>query len=145
MQVGQVGQVGNWEGLLVCVSASGPEMMQVPGGPSPFTSSTTVDCGIHCCAGFGLLRKRGVVMSEEKIGEVTRFYSRLSVGVLNLDRPLRLGDLIRVFGNHTDFRQKVTSMQVNYASVTEGQPGQRVAIKVVRRVRPGDAIYLSEE
>ena len=86
-----------------------------------------------------------MVMSEEKIGEVTRFYSRLSVGVLNLDRPLRLGDLIRVFGNHTDFRQKVTSMQVNYASVTEGQPGQRVAIKVVRRVRPGDAIYLSEE
>ena len=83
--------------------------------------------------------------SEAKVGQVTHYFSRISVAVLDLSNPLRVGDLINIVGDITDFQQAVTSMQVNYEDVEEGKPGQKVAVKVASRVRQGDVIYQSEE
>lgn len=83
-------------------------------------------------------------MPEAQIGEVTHYFSNISVAVLDLDRPLRAGDSIRIIGETTDFQQTVTSMQVNHVDVTEAQPGQEVAVKVDDRVRPGDEVFRVE-
>ena len=85
-------------------------------------------------------------MSEKKkVGEVTHYFSRISVAVLDLSKPLRVGDSVSIAGEITDLQQTVTSMQVDHEDVEEGQPGREVAMKVDRRVRPGDVVYRLEE
>ncbi len=79
-------------------------------------------------------------MSEMRVGQVTHYFTNLSVAVLDLTEPLRVGESIRIIGNETDFTQTVKSMQVEHEDVEEGQPGQEVAVKVDDRVRPGDEV-----
>ena len=85
-------------------------------------------------------------MSGIRIGEVTHFYDRLSVAVLKLTEPIRVGDMLHLLGHHTDFRQKVESLQIEHQAVTEARPGQDVAVKVAQKVHPGDSVFkVSEE
>ncbi len=83
-------------------------------------------------------------MPEARVGEVTHYFTNISVAVLDLREPLRVGEFIRIVGNQTDFQQTVESMQVEHEDVEEGQPGQEVAVKVDDRVRPGDEVFRVE-
>ena len=80
-------------------------------------------------------------MSGIRIGEVTHFYDRLSVAVLKLTEPIRVGDMLHLLGHHSDFRQKVESLQIEHQEVTEAGPGQDVAVKVAQKVHPGDTVF----
>lgn len=84
-------------------------------------------------------------MTGERIGTVTHFYNRICVAVLELERDLHLGDTIHFLGRHTDFKQQVQSMEIEHQPITEASPGQEVAVKVDRRVRRGDRLYLVTE
>lgn len=77
----------------------------------------------------------------ERIGEVTHFYNKISVAVLQLTQPLRTGDKVHFLGAHTDFPQEIGSMQIEHESVEEAAAGSEVAIKVDQRVRQGDAVF----
>ena len=50
---------------------------------------------------------------EKPIGEVTHFFRKLNVAVIDLSKPLSKGDTIRIVGGEIDFEQKVTSMEIN--------------------------------
>jgi len=78
---------------------------------------------------------------EIEIGRVSHYYSHLHVAVLKLSETLLVGDLIHVLGHSTDFMQKVTSLQIDYHSVTGVNPGDEVALKVIEPVREQDVIY----
>jgi putative protease len=78
---------------------------------------------------------------ESKIGHITHFYNRISVGVLDLTDKLELGDKVRILGHTTDFIQNVTSMEIEHKKVTSVGPGDEVALKVIEPVRRGDDIY----
>lgn len=80
-------------------------------------------------------------MSGMRIGQVTHYYDRLKVAVLALTDVIRVEDYVHIVGHKTDFHQKVTSLQINHQSVHEAQPGQDVALKVSKRVRPHDVVY----
>jgi putative protease len=80
-------------------------------------------------------------MDGVRIGEVTHFYSRVSVAVLVLTDKLSVGDTVHILGRTTDLRQKIHSLQIEHESVEEAGPGQDVALKVDRRVRTGDTVY----
>lgn len=85
-------------------------------------------------------------MSGELIGEVTHFYNRIGVAVVNLTGEIKEGDQVHFFGRSTDFRQQVQSMQIEHEAVSEAGEGQEIAIKVERRVRNHDKLYkLSED
>lgn len=84
-------------------------------------------------------------MSGELIGEVTHFYNRIGVAVVNLTGSIEVGDQIHFFGRSTDFRQQVQSMQIEHEPISEAGRGQEVAIKVERRVRNHDKIYKLED
>jgi translation initiation factor IF-2 len=85
-------------------------------------------------------------MSSNLVGEVTHFYNHLGVAVVDLSDALKIGDQVHFFGRSTDFRQEVTSMQIEHEPISEAGKGQEVAVKVDRRVRKRDKIYkLSEE
>lgn len=80
-------------------------------------------------------------MSGKLIGEVTHFYNRIGVAVVDLSDAIELGDQVHFFGRSTDFRQEIQSMQIEHEPVSEAGKGQEVAIKVERRVRNHDKLY----
>lgn len=85
-------------------------------------------------------------MSGVLVGEVSHYYNRIGVAVIDLKDSLQLGDQVHFFGRSTDFRQEITSMQIEHESISEAGKGQEIAVKVDRRVRNHDKVYkLSEE
>jgi putative protease len=78
---------------------------------------------------------------ETKIGHITHFYNRISVGVLDLTDKLELGDKVHILGHTTDFIQNVTSMEIEHKKVTSVGPGDEVALKVIEPVRNGDELF----
>ena len=78
---------------------------------------------------------------KTKIGEITHFYNRISVAVLDLTDKLEIGDRVHIFGRTTDFIQNVSSMEIDHRKVVSVGPGDEVALKVIEPVRVGDGIY----
>ena len=85
--------------------------------------------------------KEDRTMSGKLVGEVTHFYNHIGVAVIDLKDALQVGDQVHFFGRSTDFRQEVTSMQVEHEPISEAGKGQEVAVKVEQRVRKRDKIY----
>ncbi|MBI4610812.1 MAG: translation elongation factor-like protein [Candidatus Rokubacteria bacterium] len=84
--------------------------------------------------------------SEEKVGTVTGYYSRIGVAAIHLTGgDLRVGDQIRIRGHTTDFGQAVESLQVEHQSVDQAQRGSEVALKVRERVRLHDQVFRVRE
>ncbi len=83
--------------------------------------------------------------NDERIGEITHYYHKISVAVIKLNRPLHVGDKVHFLGAHTDFLQEIHSMQIEHEVVEEAKAGDEVAVKVDQRVRRRDtAFHLAE-
>lgn len=54
---------------------------------------------------------------------------------------LHVGDAIHIRGHTTDFGQKVKSLEVNHAPVTEVGPNDDFGLKVVEHVREHDIMF----
>jgi Elongation factor Tu domain 2 len=80
--------------------------------------------------------------AEERIGVVTHYYGHPSVATLRLESgTLRVGDVIHIRRHTTDFSQKVESLEVNHAPVTEVRPSDDFGLKVVKHVRAHDLVF----
>ena len=78
----------------------------------------------------------------DRIGFVTHYYSHLSVATLRLESgTLRVGDVIHIRGHTTDFSQRVESLEVNHAPVTEVGPNDDFGLRVVQHAREHDVVY----
>jgi hypothetical protein len=84
-------------------------------------------------------------MPDNQIGKVMHYFDRIGVAVLELSEPLRVGDTIHFLGHTSDFKQTVTSLQIEHQNVVEAKPGQDVALKVDQKVHPHDAVYKVQE
>jgi translation elongation factor EF-1alpha len=83
-------------------------------------------------------------MSErelKKVGNVTHYFSRIDVAVVELTDTLSVGDKILLQGSTTDFEQTVASMQIEHENITTAKGGQSIGLKVEKRVREGDTVY----
>jgi len=83
-------------------------------------------------------------MSErklEEVGEVTHYFSRIGVAVVELRAPLSVGDRILVQGSTTDFEQTVDSMQIEHKNVQKAAKGQSIGLKMRERVRERDRVF----
>lgn len=82
----------------------------------------------------------------ERIGEVTHFFNKISVAVLELNKDLAVGEMVHFLGRHTDFLQEIESMQIEHEDIESAKKGDDVAVKVEQRVRKGDSVFrLTEE
>ncbi len=81
---------------------------------------------------------------ERQIGKITHYFSKISVGIIELTDTLKVGDTIHIQGATADFTQSVGSMQIEHAEVQEARVGQVVGIKVEGRVHEGDRVYLAK-
>ncbi|MEO0293292.1 MAG: hypothetical protein ABIN61_03600 [candidate division WOR-3 bacterium] len=84
-------------------------------------------------------------MEEKKIGVITHYFGKISVGIIELSGPLRVGDTIHIKGAHDDFVQKVETMEIEHKAVASADKGDLVGIKVTNKVHPKDEVYLVVE
>ena len=76
------------------------------------------------------------------IGEVTHYFPHVKAAVVLVKNDrIRLGDKLLFKGHTTDFKQKITSIQINNVAIKEAQPGQEIGILVKSRVRHNDVVY----
>jgi len=80
---------------------------------------------------------------EEKqlVGTVRHFLPKISVAIVDLTAPLRVGDTAMIEGKSTSFSQTVESMQIEHESVQEAKAGDAIGLKVSQQVREGDKVY----
>lgn len=76
-----------------------------------------------------------------EIGHISHFFSKINVAVIELTKPLAIGDTIVVKGPTTDFEQKVDSMQIEHKNIPRAEAGQSIGLKVTERVREKDTVY----
>lgn len=82
-------------------------------------------------------------MDGEKklVGKITHYYSKIGVGVIELEDELRVGDKISIEGPTTVFEQTVDSMQIEHKSVKVAKAGESIGMKVKDKVREEDKVF----
>lgn len=83
-------------------------------------------------------------MTGKRVGNVTHYFDHINVAVLALTEGIRVGETLHFLGHSTDFKQQVTSLQIEHKAVETAKPGEDVAMKVDQRVHPNDAIFKIE-
>ena len=81
----------------------------------------------------------------QDLGRVDDYFSKVGVIALRLEKPLAVGDKIRVKGHTTDFTQPVKSIQIDHEAVDRGRRGAAVGIKVKKKCRRGDHLFKVSE
>ncbi len=79
---------------------------------------------------------------EDEIGIVSTYFSKAGAAAIKLSGKLKVGNKIHVKGNTTNFTTLVETMQIEQESIKEANPGDHVGVKVPKRVRVNDKVYL---
>ena len=82
------------------------------------------------------------MVEEKQIGQVTDYFTKISVAAITLSAGLKTGDKIHIKGSTTDFEQPIKSMQINKEVVEKAKKGDEIGIKVKDRVRRKDKVFL---
>lgn len=83
-------------------------------------------------------------MAEKKIGKITHFFDNISVGIIELEEKIKIGNRVKFQGTTTNFEQEITSMQYDHEDIESAEKGQEVGVKTNEKVREGDEVYLIE-
>src|SRR5690349_21702559 len=77
-------------------------------------------------------------MPEKPVGKVEHYYPKVQAAAVRLSKKVKVGDQVHIVGHGDDFKEKVTSLQLDHEPIQEGQPGQSVGLWVKERVHEGD-------
>ena len=88
-------------------------------------------------------KKRKTKLHKEiLIGRVTHYFDNIKVAAISLLKTLKQGDEIHFIGGEsTDFKQKVSSLEINHRKVKRAKKGTEVGLKVNKKVREGYRVY----
>jgi len=78
---------------------------------------------------------------EKLIGKVTHYFDKIKVAAIRLSAPIKVGDQIRIVGGEVDFKQKVSSMEINHQKINKAKKGEEIGLKVKERVREGYRVF----
>lgn len=84
------------------------------------------------------------VVSPKPIGKVTHYFTAIKVAIVKFAKPVKKGTAVRFSGATTDFKQKIGSLQYNHKDIAVAPKGKQVGMKVSKRVREGDVVYLEQ-
>ena len=80
--------------------------------------------------------------TTKHIGEIVHYFSNIKVAVVSLKAPLKNGETIRIIGGEeTDFKQKVSSMQIDKKTIMSAKKGDSIGIKISQKVREGYKVF----
>ena len=71
------------------------------------------------------------------LGKVVHFYDRISVAIVELSKPLAVGDTVTFKRGVQELRQKITSMQIEHLAVPAAKKGDVVGVQVKKEVQKG--------
>lgn len=77
---------------------------------------------------------------ENIIGKVTHYFPKVRAAVIKLKAPLAVGEIIKIKGHTTDFKQNITSMQIDRVPISEAKKGDEIGLLVDSRVRQHDIV-----
>ena len=79
-----------------------------------------------------------------KIGEVSHYYDKLSVAIVELDGTLSVGDSIKfVRGGEDLFEQKVESIQIEHEKKDSAKKGDVIGLGTNEAVKEDTEVYKS--
>lgn len=76
------------------------------------------------------------------VGVVTHFFAHIKVAIVKFKQPTRVGAQVGFRGATTKFDQKISSLQFDHKPITIAPKGKEVGLKVAKRVREGDEVFL---
>jgi U32 family peptidase len=80
-------------------------------------------------------------MTNFKVGEITHYYDKIGVAVLELTADLNIGDLIKIVKDDGEIKQEVTSMQQEHQQIKAAKKGDVVGLKVTKPVAAKSTVY----
>jgi len=80
-------------------------------------------------------------LKEKVIGIVTHYFPKVRAAVVKLKVPLSIGDTVKIKGHTTEFKQKVTSLQIDRVPINTAKRGDEIGLLVDSRVRQHDVVY----
>ena len=105
------------------------------------STPTITRCHFTCLSASTKIGTKTRVKKEALVADAVHYFSKIGVAVLKLKGTLKINDKIHVKGFTTDFKQSVTSMQINHQPVKEANKGKEIGIKVKGKVRHADKVY----
>jgi putative protease len=82
--------------------------------------------------------------NNDQLGVITHYYSKLGVGIIKLDKELKVGDEIQIKGHTSDFKQKIEELQLDHKNIDVAKKGQEVGVKLSQKVRDGDIVFIAK-
>lgn len=79
-------------------------------------------------------------VQKRLIGKVVHYYDKIGVAIVDLQKPLRIGDTIVLRKGNTDQIQRVTSLQIEHVPVIDARKGDVVGMKVEREAPEGTVV-----
>ena len=78
----------------------------------------------------------------KKIGKITHYFPHVKAAVLTISKgTLSPGDHIYIKGHTTNFKETITSMQINRVPIQQAKQGDEIGLLVKSRTRIGDTVY----
>jgi hypothetical protein len=74
---------------------------------------------------------------EKVLGKVVHFYDRISVAIIKLKSPLRVGDRVCFKRGEQKLVQSISSLQINHQAVAKAAKGAVVGLKVNKPIKEG--------
>ncbi len=85
------------------------------------------------------------IKKPKPVGVVTHFYGNIKVAIVKFNKKVSVGTMLKWSGATTDFEEEIKSMQFDHKPIASAPKGKQIGIKVKKRVREGDAVYLAEK
>lgn len=80
---------------------------------------------------------------DKPIGQVTHYFRKIGVAIVRFKKPVRVGTSVEFRGATTDFSDTISSMQLEHKSVNTAPKGKQVGVRVKKRVRDGDGVFIA--
>lgn len=104
---------------------------------SPVKKSAAKKGAGRKAAGTKVIKKA----KENIIGKITHYFPKVNAAVIKLKAPLSVGDTVKIKGHTTDFKQNITSLQIDRVPVDSAKKGEEIGLLVDSRVRQHDVVY----
>lgn len=80
-------------------------------------------------------------MAKEALGQITHYYDRIGVAIIELKDTLKVGDKVKFKKGDDEFEQTIDSIQVEKAPVDSAAKGAIVGIKVEQPLKEGTEVF----
>jgi putative protease len=76
------------------------------------------------------------------VGDVIHYFPKVKAAVIKVKKgPISVNDILYFKGHTTNFKQKISSMQIDHKPIQKATKGKEIGIRVKKRVRITDKVY----